>query len=175
MWADTCPAEAVQGQRALKLCVFVRCSGYLAMPTVTSHTTELVLLSAFTAHCVVFTARSVILWEATIEISSEVKFRGLSYPSEQVWGTVALVCVVKLIPPRNSICFYFRYLTIIRQCTIAVRLRPPSVVHDPLKRYPGIDFSSLSLCFPAGLLLDSVWFSSQDFPKWSDVKDNRHG
>lgn len=65
-------------------------SGYLAMPTVASRTTQLVLLSSFTAHCVLFTKRSVMLREVTMEISSEVKFRGFSYPSESSSGTVAL-------------------------------------------------------------------------------------
>lgn len=98
-------------------------SGYLAMPTVTSHTSKLVLLSPFTAHYVLFTVRSVILWEATIGISSEVKFGGLSYPSESL-GNSRTVCLVKPIPSCNSICFYFRYLPVKRQHTIAVRLWP---------------------------------------------------
>lgn len=115
-------------------------SGYLALPTVTCHTTRLVLLSSFTGHCVLFTGRSVILWEVTIKTSSEVKFRGLSYPSESS-GNSPAVCLVKPIPSCNSICFHFRYLPLKQQHTIAVRLRPQSAVHKPLKWYSGIDFS----------------------------------
>lgn len=114
--------------------------GYLALPTVTCHTTGLVLLSSFTVHCVFFTGRTVILWEATIKISSEVKFKGLSYPSESS-GNSPAVCLVKLSPSCNSICFHFRYLPVKQQRTIAVRLRPQSAVHKPPKWYSGIDFS----------------------------------
>lgn len=117
--------------------------GYSAVPTVTSHSTELVLLSPFTAHCGLFTWRAVILWEATMEISSEVKLSGLSYPSESLANT-RIMCLVKLIPLCNSICFYFRYLPVQWQHTMAVRLRPLTVVHEPLKRYSETDFSSLS-------------------------------
>lgn len=106
-----------QGMETVCVC---ESSGYLALPTVTCHTTRLVLLSSFTGHCVLFTGRCVILWEATIEISSEVKFRGLSYPSESS-GNSPTVCLVKPIPSCNSICFHFRYLPVKQQHTIAVR------------------------------------------------------
>lgn len=157
------------GPEGIKAVCVCEGSGYLAMPTVTSHTTKLLLLSPFTAHCVLFTWRSVILWEGTIEISSEVKFRGLSYPSESL-GNSHAVCLVKPIPSRNSVCFHFRYLHVKRQQTIAVRLWPLSVVHEPLKRYSGIDFSSLSLCSPAGLLLVSLWFSVRTFQSGVTLK-----
>lgn len=124
-------------------------SGYLAMPVVTSHTTKLVLLSLFTAHCVRFTGRCVILCEVTIEISSGVKFRGLSYPSESL-GNSCAVCLVKAIPSCNSICFYFRYLPVKQQRTIAVRPQPLSAANELLKRYSGIDFSSSSLVLQLG-------------------------
>lgn len=94
MCADTCSAEAARGHWAWKQCVFVRAQDTLAMPTVTSHTIKLALLSSFTAHCVLFTGRSVMLWEATKEISSEVKFRGLSYPSESL-GNSPTVYLIK--------------------------------------------------------------------------------
>lgn len=64
-----------------KVCVCVCSPGYLARPTVTSHTTAIVLLSSFTAHCVLCTGRSVKLWAATMEIS---KFGGSNYPSESL-------------------------------------------------------------------------------------------
>lgn len=76
----------------------------------------------------------------------------------------------KPIPYCNSIYFYFRYLAVKRQRTIAVRLRPLPVVPEPLKRYSGIDFSSLSPCCPAGLLLDSVWFSVRTFQSGVTLK-----
>ncbi len=150
-------------------------SGYLAMPTVTSHTTKLVLLSPFTAHCVLFTGRSVILWKGTMEISSEVKFRGLSYPSESL-GNSRAVCLVKPTPSCSSISFYFRYLPVKRQHIIAVRLWPPPVRGS--RTAETIPWDWLFLFVP----VFSSWTApglcvvfSQDFPKPSDVKDNRHG
>lgn len=105
-----------------------------------------------------------------MEISSEVKFRGLSYPSESLGNSRTVFLEKKPIPYCNSIYFYFRYLAVKRQRTIAVRLRPLPVVPEPLKRYSGIDFSSLSPCCPAGLLLDSVWFSVRTFQSGVTLK-----
>ena len=155
--------------------------GGLAVPTVTSHTTELVLLSPFAAHCVLFTGRSVILWEATIEDLIRGEVQRLKLPKWEFREQSRCVSrkknkTKKNTPSRNPICFYFRYLHVRRQYIKAVRLRPLSAAHEPTKRYSGIDF--FPLCprgSPAGLLPDAVWFCSQDFPKRSDVKDNRHG
>lgn len=50
----------------------------------------------------------------------------------------------KTLSPLQLYLFYFRYLPVQWQHTMAVRLRPLTVVHEPLKRYSETDFSSLS-------------------------------
>lgn len=118
-------------------------SGYSAMPTVTSQTTKLVLLSHFTAHCVLF-----FYWEMCniMRGRNGEPIRGevqeLKLPK---WELTEQSCCMSHkknpIPSCNMICFYFHYLHVKEQHTKAVRLRPLSAVHQPLKWDSGIDFS----------------------------------
>lgn len=121
-------------------------------------------------HCplwLLFTGWCVILWEATMKISSEVKLRGLSYQSKSLANSCG-VCLVKPISSWYLICFYLRYLAVKRQRTIAVRLRPLSAILESLKRYFELDFSSLSRVLD--LLLDCVRFSARTFQSGVTLK-----
>lgn len=150
MCADTCSCEAAQGHGAWQQCVCV-CEGpaCTAMPTVASHTTKLVLLSSFTGRSV-----NVMGSDNGDLIRGEVQ--RLKLPKEEFREQSRCVSRKNPSPLATLSVFTCVIYTLNNQRTMAVRLRPLSVVCKPLKRYTlGLTLPLCPPSSPAGRILEN--------------------